>query len=227
MGFVATHDEGERAMTTPKTNYARALVQLALLWAGALLAASAWAAGLREEGLLLDADAWRREVAGAPSADWPVDGWYRLSLAERQVEVRRARPSDPDDTDPDNSFYVRVPGTRLKEGLRPKYRFSSLILQPAVGKQYELMLGRTPFSLAVESDGDGTHYRIGYGGETYHYPLGLPAAANVIHAVADLDADAMPDFLVEVGDELVLLLSTRAVPGTNVPSARLVAMDGC
>ena len=37
----------------------------------------------------------------------------------------------------------------------------------------------------------------------------------------------MPDFLVEVGDELYLLLSTRATPGTNLPSARLVAMSGC
>lgn len=214
-------------MNTEPTRWAIALAQLALLWAGALLAASAWAAGLHEEGYLLEGEAWRQEVAGAPSADWPVDGWYRLSLADRQVEVRRARPSEPDDSDPDNAFYVRVPGTRLKEGLRPKYRFSSLILQPAVGKQYELMLGRTPFSLTVESDGDGTHYRIGYGGETYDYPLGLPAAANVIHAVADLDGDAMPDFLVEVGDELYLLLSTRAVPGTNLPSARLVAAQGC
>ena len=214
-------------MTTLQNRCIRALVQLALLWAGALLAASAWAAGLHEEGYLLDAEDWRSEVAGAPSADWPVDGWYRLSLADRTVEVRRARPSEPDDADPDSSFYVRVPGTRLKEGSRPKYRFSHLITQPATGKQYELMLGRTPFSLLVESDEDGTHYRIGYGGETYHYPLGLPAAATSIHAVADLDADAMPDFFVEVGDELYLLLSTRAVPGTNMPSARLVAMGGC
>jgi hypothetical protein len=217
----------ERAMTTPNlTRHARALIQLALLWAGALLAASAWAAGLHEEGYLLEADAWRDEVAGAPSPDWPVDGWYRLSLADRKVEVRKARPSEPEDADPDNSFYVRVPGTRLKEGLRPKYRFSDLIVRPVVGKQYELMLGRTPFSFIVESDERGTHYRIGYGGETYHYPLGLPAAANVIHAVADLDADGMPDFLVEVGDELYLLLSSRAVPGTNMPSAQLWAM-GC
>jgi hypothetical protein len=214
-------------MTTSQTRYARAVAQLALLWAGALLAASAWAAGIHEEGYLLEADTWRSEVAGAPSADWPVDSWYRLSLADRSVEVRKARPSEPDDADPDSSFYVRVPGTRLKEGLRPKYRFSHLILQPAIGKQYELMLGKTRFSFTVESDERGTQYSISYGGETYQYPLGLPAAATLIHAVADLDADAMPDFLVEVGDELYLLLSTRAVPGTNMPSAQLVAMGGC
>ena len=214
-------------MTTPQMRYARALAQLALLWAGALLAASAWAAGVREEGLLLEGHVWRSEVAGAPSADWPVDGWYRLSLADRTVEVRKAQPSNPDDADPDNSFYLRVPGTRLKEGMRPKYRFSDLIRKPAIGKQYELMLGKTHFSFTVESDERGTQYSISYGGDTYHYPLGLPAAATLIHAVADLDADAMPDFLVEVGDELYLLLSTRAMPGTNMPSARLMATGGC
>lgn len=214
-------------MTTPQIRYARALAQLVGLWAGALIAASAWAAGLHEDGVLLEAEAWRSEVAGAPSADWPVDGWYRLSLAERKVEVRKAQPSNPEDADPANSFYVRVPGTRLKEGLRPKYRYSGLILQPEIGKQYELMLGKTQFSFTVQSDEDGTRYDIGYGDETYHYPLGLPAAATLVHAVADLDGDAMPDFLVEVGGELYLLLSTRATPGTNLPSAQLVAMGGC
>jgi hypothetical protein len=221
----------EKAMTTPQqtpqTRYARALAQLALLWAGALIAASAWAAGIREEGLLLEAEAWRSEVAGAPSADWPVDGWYRISLADRSVEVRRAQPSNPEDADPNNSFYVRVPGTRLKEGLRPKYRFSDLIIKPAIGKQYELMLSKTHFSFTVDGDEQGTQFSISYGGETYLYPLGLPAAATLIHAVADLDADAMPDFLVEVGDELYLLLSTRATPGINMPSAKLLAMGGC
>jgi hypothetical protein len=221
------HTMKEKAMTTLQTRCARALIQLALLWAGALLAASAWAAGIHEEGYLLEAQDWRSEVAGAPSPDWPVDGWYRLSLADKTVEVRKAQPSNPEDADPDNSFYVRVPGTRLKEGLRPKYRYSHLILQPAIGKQYELMLGKTPYSFTVESDEHGTQFSIGYGGQTYLYPLGLPAAATLVHAVADLDGDAMPDFLVAAGDELVLLLSTRAKPGINMPSARLMAMGGC
>jgi hypothetical protein len=104
------------------------------------------------------------------------------------VEVRKAQTCNPVDADPDNSFYVRIPGTRLKEGLLPKYRFSSLIQKPAIGKQYELMLGMTPFSFTALSDEQGTHYRISYGGETYLYPLGLPAAATLIRAVADLDA---------------------------------------
>lgn len=206
---------------------ARALRQLGLLWAGAAIAASTWAAGIHEEGYLLEAGAWRAEVAGAPSPDWPVDGWYRLAPSGRSIEVRAAKPSEPDDAEVEGAMYVRVPGARLKEGRRPVYRFSSAILQPKVGHQYELMLGKTRFSFVVESDEHGTHYAITYGGETHGYTLGLPAAATQVHAVADLDGDAMPDFLVEVGDDTFLLLSTVARPGQNPPSAQLWAMGGC
>ena len=207
---------------------ARALRQLGLLWAGALVAASAWAAGIHEEGYLLEANAWRSEVAGAPSPDWPVDGWYRLTPSGRSMEVRAAKPSEPDDVEAESAMYVRVPGARLKEGRRPMYRFSNVILRPKVGHQYELMLGKTRFSFAVESNEHGTQYAITYGGETHNYVLGLPAAATRVHAVADLDGDAMPDFLVDVGDERFLLLSTQAKPGQNPPSAQLWAMgEGC
>jgi hypothetical protein len=54
--------------------------------------------------------------------------------------------------------------------------------------------------------------------------LGLPAAATLVKAVADLDGDGLPDFLVEVGDETYLLLSSQAQPGGNGPSAQLWAM---
>jgi hypothetical protein len=54
--------------------------------------------------------------------------------------------------------------------------------------------------------------------------LGLPAAATKVRAVADLDGDGLPDFLVDVGDETYLLLSTHAQPGGNPPSAQLWAM---
>jgi hypothetical protein len=220
-------------MTTPATTKtsttARALRQLGLLWAGAAIAATAWAAGLPEEGFMLEAPVWRQEVAHAAQPDWPVDGWYRLSIQDKKVEVRKARPSEPQiAADPEGSFYVRVPGSPLKEGLRTKYRFSNVIMHPVPGKQYELMLGKTRFAFEVQSDGSGTQYRIAYGGETYLYPLGLPAAETQVHAVADLDGDAMPDFLLEVGDERYLLLSTRAKPGTNMPSAQMWAMhEGC
>jgi hypothetical protein len=210
------------------TTTARALRQLGLLWAGAALAASAWAAGIHEEGYMLEASAWRNEVAGVPSPDWPVDGWYRLTPSGKSIEVQAVTPSETDRIESDEATYVRVPGARLKEGRRPVYRFSNVILRPKTGHQYELMLGKTRFSFVVESNEQGTQYAITYGGETHTYTLGLPAAATRVHTVADLDGDAMPDFLVEVGDERFLLLSTQAKPGQNPPSAQLWAMgEGC
>ena len=143
MGFIATHDEGES--DDHPANPLRTRPGPAGPALGRRPARRLGLGGRPPRGGLPA----RRRAPGAAkwparrSADWPVDGWYRLSLADRKVEVRKAQPSNPEDADPDNSFYVRVPGTRLKEGLRPKYRFSSLILQPAVGKQYELMLGKT------------------------------------------------------------------------------------
>src|SRR5687767_15139956 len=104
---------------------ARALRQLVLLWAGAVIAAGAWAAGIHEEGYLLQAEAWRSEVAGVPSPDWPVDAWYRLEPKGKSIEVRAAKPSEPDDVESGGALYVRVPGARLKEGRRQMYRFSN------------------------------------------------------------------------------------------------------
>ncbi|MES2960137.1 MAG: hypothetical protein V4792_18260 [Pseudomonadota bacterium] len=211
----------------PLSTTTRALRQLGLLWGGALIAATTWAAGIQEDGYMLAAQDWRAEVAGAPSPDWPVDAWYRLTPSGKSIEVRAMTPSDPDDAEPEGAIYVRVPGTRLKEGMRATYRFSNTVLRPKVGHQYELLLGKTRFAFAVESGENGTQYAITYGGVTHNYVLGLPAAATRVHAIADLDGDAMPDFLVEVGDETFLLLSTKAQAGDNPPSAQLWAMSGC
>lgn len=217
-------------MNSPKKQLSTtttALRQLGLLWSGALIAASTWASGIHEEGYMLAAQDWRSEVAGAPSTQWPVDAWYRLTPSGRSIEVRAIAPSEPDDVEPEGAIYVRVPGARLAEGMRPTYRFSNAVLRPKVGHEYELLLGRTRFAFAVQSGEKGTQYAITYGGVTHSYMLGLPAAATRIHAIADLDGDAMPDFLVEVGDDTFLLLSTKAQPGENPPSALLLAMPGC
>jgi hypothetical protein len=211
----------------PALSTTRALRRFGLAAGAALLAASAWAAGIQEEGFILEAPAWRSEVAGAPSPDWPVDGWYRLTPSARAIDVRAMAPANPDEADADGAMYVRVPGARLKEGRRATYRFSTEVLHPAPGRQYELLLGKTRFSFTVDSGEQGTQLETVYGGVTHHYLLGLPAAETNVHAIADLDGDAMPDFLVEVGDETYLLLSTQAQPGVNPPSAQLWAMGGC
>ncbi|MBC7602903.1 MAG: hypothetical protein H7255_09620 [Ramlibacter sp.] len=207
----------------------RSLAAFGAFCAAATVAASAWAAGLHEEGFILDAPVWQREVASVPSTDWPVDNWYRLTPTAKAIDVRVMKPSDAEGGDPDGTVYVRVPGAPLKQGLRATYRFSSQPLHPRVGHEYQLMLAKTGFSFTVESDGVGTQYNIVYGGQTHTYLLGLPAAATTIKAIADLDGDAMPDFLVGVGDGTFLLLSTQAQPGFNLPSAQLWALadDGC
>jgi hypothetical protein len=209
---------------TMKTIHRKALHQITALWAAGALTAAAWASGITEEGYILDANDWRSEVANVPSPDWPVDGWYRLSSGRHAVDVRAVVPSRAEAGDPEGAMYVRVPGTRLAEGMRPKVRFAAGEFTPRVANEYTFMLDGTPFSFSVQSGRDGTRYEISYAGSVHTYMLGLPAAATKVKAVADFDGDSLPDFLVEVGDETYLLLSTQAQPGGNVPSAQLWAM---
>lgn len=207
-----------------KTIHRKALVQIAALWAAGALAAAAWASGITQEGYILEANDWRSEVANVPSTDWPVDGWYRLAPGRHAVDVRAVLPSRAEADDPEGALYVRVPQTRLSEGLLPKVRFAAGELKPRVGNEYTFMLDGTPFSFCVQSGRDGTRYEISYAGSVHTYMLGLPAAATKVIAVADFDGDSLPDFLVEVGDETYLLLSTQARPGGNAPSAQLWAV---
>jgi hypothetical protein len=189
---------------------------------GAVLAASAWAAGLQESGVMFDDRLWREEVA-APAADGAEEGWYRLSVAADSVQVRAAVPHCCDDAAAGEALYVHVPGTPLMEGLRVNHLFSGAGFRPRVGKDYPLTLGKTAFSFKVESGAEGTQYLIQYMGITHRYLLGLPAAATQVRAIADLDGDRLPDFVVEVGGEVFLLLSSHAREGVNLPSAQLWA----
>jgi hypothetical protein len=205
----------------------RPLCQLGLLAAASAGAATIWAAGLQPEAYLLDAALWQEEVSQAAPNRWPADGWVRLLNTDHAVEVRAARPGEPVEAGAEGAMYLRVPGTPLPSGLRSKYRYSTAIAQPKLGKQYELSFGATRFNLSVESGTKGMRYDIGYGGETYSYQLGpYDATETRIQAVVDLDGDRRPDFLVDVADQTYLLLSTQARPGFNLPTAELWA-KGC
>jgi hypothetical protein len=209
------------------TTTLRALRDLSLLCAASLTAASIWASGIDEDGYMLDAATWHTQVDGPRASDWPTDNWYRLVPKERAVEVRATSKLPGDELEPADSLYVRVPGTALKEGMRPTYRNLAAIPDPKVGKQYELTLGKTRFSFVVEAPQDdrgGVQYVINYGGGSYSYRLGQGEAQSQLQMVADLDGDAQPDFLVQVGDERFLLLSTRAQPGANRPAAEFWAV---
>ena len=202
----------------------RALRDLALLAGAGLAAASIWATGLpKDEPYMVDARTWQDEVVSAATGDWPQDGWYRLVPRDRAVDVRKVTPKDRSLV-PADALFLRLPGGNLKQGPRPAYRYASGLEHPRLGQDYALTLGATQFNLRVENGVKGMEYAIGYGGQSYSYVLGpFDADATSVRLVADLDGDALPDFVVDVGDASYLLLSTRALPGVNLPTAELWA----
>ena len=216
-------------MKKPASPSLRALRDLAAVAAASLAAASIWATGLPEEGFLLDAQAWQEQVVDAAGSRWPADGWVRLLPREDAIEVQAVRPDAVPPPEPQpHALYARLPGSALQVGTHPLYRWLDRIAAPRAGTEYELSLGRTRFALQVDGGAAGVQYAIHHGGETYRYVLGPPEAeGTTLRAIADLDGDARPDFLVDVGGQaLYLLLSSRARPGLNTPTAQLW-MDGC
>lgn len=206
------------------SNKITAFVRFGLVAAACLAAASIWASSAEtEEAFLLDATTWQEEVI--PGGDWPGDGWFRLQPRGGSVDVRAVRPgaADPGASE---ALYVRLPGTALQQGERAAYAAAEVLARPRLETDYELTLGATRFQLRVESGAKGMQYAIGYGGRTYTYLLGpFDATRTGVRAVADLDGDSYPDFLVDVDQLTYLLLSTRALPGYNRPAAQSWALD--
>lgn len=138
-----------------------------------------------------------------------------------------------------DTHYLRVPGVKLREGRLETVKFSNGVLRPKLGHEYQLMLGALPFTMTVNNGqrsrtgvayGEGAQYVIRYGGQHYTYQLGQFGWDSVVGAVADLDGDGLPDFVIYVGgnnssDEFVLL-SSQAKPGRNRPTATL-SSQGC
>lgn len=207
---------------------ARALGQLAALAGAAALAASAWASGVEEEGYMLDAQMWRSEVAGSTSGHWPTDGWFRLARTEGALEVQRADPR-MHHPEGDDALYVRVPGVPLKLGRRPLYPMTDAVAQPRLDREYHLMFRRTSFGFTVEDTNGALTYTIRYAGREHVYRLGVPGTPTAVRAIADLDGDAQPDFIVAAGEDTYLLLSRPASAGVNRPTAELwaAAEEGC
>lgn len=194
----------------------RALARFALVSAAAIAAATVWASNRPEQGVLVDAQTWRDEVVTASTGPWPADGWYRLVAQDDGVDVRAVKPAARQAI-PADAVYFRLRGTALKTGLRSSERDLEQWGAPQGGR----------YSVHVAEVDAGVQYAIDYAGHSYTYLLGPRGAQTRIAAVADLDGDGKPDFLVQVcGQALYLLLSSQAQPGANLPTAELPA-DGC
>ena len=66
-----------------------AVAKFALVAAASAAAASLWAQGRPETGLLLDAQTWREEVVTASTGPWPDQGWFRLVPQDRAVSYQK------------------------------------------------------------------------------------------------------------------------------------------
>ena len=161
---------------------------LALLLA--LVPAPALAQAPAEPGVMLREGTWDGDIGGyeVPAAfsklratQWPGDGWYRIHLKEKAIEVAPmatptqrlpaflqgivsqrerveknlpppgARPPDP--LEWVNAIFLRVPGVRLREGAIAPYVFrnGTTMLSPILDHRYELALDGQPFAFSVRN----------------------------------------------------------------------------
>jgi hypothetical protein len=140
-----------------------------------------------------------------------------------------------------DQLYLRVPGSRFLEGSIQAYVFKNgtSTLRPKLDYRYELQLGGLSFAFTVrnglrgkngEAYGSGAQYTVEYDGHEYEYSLGEFGWDSTIRAIADLDGDGKPDFIVTVGGNNsgyeAVLLSSKAKPGTNPATASLFQI-GC
>ena len=69
--------------------------------------------------------------------------------------------------------------------------------------------------------------QIGEDSYSFHVDGDTDGESRIL-AAADIDSDGKPDFIVQIGDQEVLLLSSRTQPGLNPPAAVLALnADGC
>ena len=198
-------------------------------------------------------DRWHRLVIGADrivASEVSSAGRQRprfLATITSQVIARGANASaaapasDASAPPAENVVYARFPGARLRTGEIPLYRFKNgtAQLSPKLDYRYALRLGDQAFAFTVSnglkghsgaSYGEGARYSIEYDGQTFDYNLPEYGWDSRVSAIADIDGDGKPDFLISVGGNNsgheYLLLSSLARPGRNPPSAALHSV-GC
>jgi hypothetical protein len=164
------------------------------------------------------------------AASLPADGWYRVTskASGLQVQAVAAPVSVPGEEEAEaiDTRYIRVPGARIAEGRLPTVAFADGVFTPRMDRAYQLALGDRHFTLTVGSGGVFT-VQMGEDSYSFHVDGGLEGDSTIL-AAADIDSDGKPDFLLQVGGQEVLLLSSRTQPGLNPPAAVLALQaDGC
>ncbi len=164
------------------------------------------------------------------------------AVAARAGQEPTAQGEVPEgDADGRSPAYVRIPGVVWQARTVPLYRFKNGTprLTPELGYRFELSLNGRPFAFTLQNGfrtadgrpyGEGTQFYLEMGGQKYHYDLGGYGWDVRIKGIGDLDGDGQPDFIFDVGGSNsgyeALILSSKARPGTNPPTAYLSSW-GC
>jgi hypothetical protein len=181
-------------------------------------------------------DALQVQPVAAPERGMPD---FLREIAVQVIDpAAPATPRGEVEAEAIDTRYIRLPGVQLAQGRVPTVAFSRGVLTPKLDHAYELKLGDAPFTLTVQNGlrnkagvayGDGAVYTVTMGGESYSFHVqGGNGWETTIEFAADLDGDHKPDFIVRVGDQETLLMSSRAKPGLNPPAAALAVLsEGC
>ncbi len=188
--------------------------------------------------LVIHADRIERQLVSQPKRQVP--GFLQSILAQMEPAAESissgAPSSETESAALTNYLYLRVPNVRITSGTSMAYRFNNGTsgLKPILDHRYELQLGQKAFAFTVRNGlrnsqgvayGEGAHYTIEYDGHKYEYDLGGFGWDSNVVAIADIDGDGKPDFVISGSGSNsgydAVILSSIAKPGKNSPSASL------